>query len=77
MTEQVPLEGPETESSPPHTGVAEVDAALDDLESLDGLPLDEHPAAFARAHDRLRGALDAPDPEADPPEPPEPPDHPA
>ena len=67
MTEQVPPTGPAStapqEASPieggtPATGVAGVDAALADLDRLDDTPLEEHLAAFERAHESLRAALD-------------------
>ena len=67
MTEHVPPEGPdpraETEGARPEarrTGVPRVDAVLADVEGLDDLPLEQHPAAFERAHDSLRAALDEP-----------------
>lgn len=41
------------------TGNERVDAVLDSLEALDDLPVDEHVAVFERAHEELRGALDA------------------
>jgi hypothetical protein len=41
------------------TGLPAVDAVLDDVDGLDDRPLDEHLAAFERAHDSLRSALDA------------------
>jgi len=48
------------------TGVASVDLVLEELDGLDDLPLDQHVAAFERAHDSLRSALDAPaDPQPD------------
>lgn len=42
----------------PRTGDAHVDAALDSLESLDDVPVSEHPAVFEHAHDALRAALE-------------------
>jgi hypothetical protein len=41
------------------TGVASVDAVLEELDTIDDLPLEEHVAAFERAHESLRSALDA------------------
>ena len=41
-----------------HTGVAGVDAVVDDVAALDDRPLDEHVAVFEDAHTRLRRALD-------------------
>jgi hypothetical protein len=41
------------------TGNERVDAVLDSLDALDDLPVDEHVAVFERAHEELRGALDA------------------
>ena len=35
----------------------EVDAALASLETLPDLPVEEHPALFEAAHDRLRAVL--------------------
>jgi hypothetical protein len=43
----------------PGTGVPVVDGVLAELDGLDDLPLDEHLAAFERAHASLRSALDA------------------
>ncbi|GAA4693153.1 hypothetical protein [Nocardioides nanhaiensis] len=40
------------------TGVASVDDVLADLAQVQERPLEEHPAAFEAAHDRLRQALD-------------------
>jgi hypothetical protein len=74
MTEQVPpqsaedvdpdhedVRGPDLPSAPEEptrTGVPAVDDVLADVEALDGVPLDEHLAAFERAHESLRSALD-------------------
>jgi hypothetical protein len=45
----------------PDTGHAGVDAVIDDVRRLDGLPLEQHVAVFESAHQRLRAALgDAP-----------------
>jgi hypothetical protein len=51
---------PSTEPStgPLSTGVSSVDAVLADLREVDHLPLEDHPAAFERAHEALRSALD-------------------
>jgi hypothetical protein len=43
----------------PATGVPAVDAALAEVEGVEALPLEEQLAAFERAHDRLRSALDS------------------
>ena len=75
MTEQVPLQAaedvdpdhvdegrpdvPSAPEEPTLTGVPAVDDVLTDAERLDGVPLDEHLAAFERAHESLRSALDA------------------
>ena len=40
------------------TGDARVDAVLDSLEGLDDRPVGEHAAAFERAHEELRAALE-------------------
>ena len=40
------------------TGVAEVDAAIDSVAALDDAPVEEHPAVYEAAHERLRRALD-------------------
>jgi hypothetical protein len=40
------------------TGVAEVDAAIACVVDLEDAPVEEHPAVFEGAHDRLRRALD-------------------
>jgi hypothetical protein len=76
MTEQVPpTEGTDPEGPGPEgtddeevpagaeastTGVPAVDAALADLDRLDEAPVEEHLAAFERAHESLRSALDTP-----------------
>lgn len=74
MTEQAPPQQPEwtdEESGadvpdetgapvePTRTGVAAVDEVLAGVDRLDDTPLDGHLAAFERAHDSLRSALDA------------------
>jgi hypothetical protein len=41
------------------TGNPEVDGVLDSMDSLDDLPVTEHVGVFERAHEVLRGALDA------------------
>jgi hypothetical protein len=61
-------EEPAPQGDPPPTGVPGVDAVLAEIDDLDQLPLDQHLAAFERAHDALRSALDTPaDPLADDP----------
>ena len=42
------------------TGVAAVDQVLREVEAVHDLPLEEQLAAFERAHEALRLALDAP-----------------
>ena len=75
MTEQVPPQAAEdvdpdhedvgqhdvpfASEEPTRTGVPAVDDVLADVDRLDGVPLDEHLAAFERAHESLRSALDA------------------
>src|SRR3982751_2915547 len=49
---------PEAEATT--TGVLAVDSVLADVERIADLPLEEHLAAFERAHDSLRATLDAP-----------------
>ncbi len=39
------------------TGDSRVDQAIEGLDALAGLPLDEHPAALEAVHDRLREIL--------------------
>jgi hypothetical protein len=71
MTDQAPSGGPDQDdevetprSEPTRTGVPRVDAVLAHVELLDDVPLEEHPAAFERAHESLRTALDeTPDPD--------------
>jgi len=46
------------EDEPVRTGLERVDAVIRDIESLDGRPVEEHVAAFERAHEELRRALD-------------------
>ncbi len=48
----------EPEIDRPHTGVGEVDAAVDDVAALDARPLEDHVEVFEDAHERLRRALD-------------------
>ena len=72
MTEQVPPTGPDDAETEPSstsvsadggaaaTGIPAVDSVLADVDLLDHLPMEEHLAAFERAHDSLRAALDAP-----------------
>ena len=55
MTDQSP-----EPQAPERTGVDEVDSVLASLQVLDDLPVEEHPAVFEQAHDRLRQALDGP-----------------
>jgi hypothetical protein len=68
MTEQVPPAGPSEEPtsaagsearSETRTGVPGVDEVLSEIERLDDLPLEGHLAAYERAHESLRRALDA------------------
>lgn len=56
MTEQVEPAGERV-----NTGVVAVDAVVAEVEGLEGRDLDEHIEVFTRAHDQLRGVLDAPD----------------
>lgn len=42
------------------TGVESVDHVLDSIDGLDELPVEDHVGVFEAAHERLRGALDAP-----------------
>lgn len=58
MNEHTP-ETPVHDAEPERTGVEEVDAVLSSMQALDDKPVDEHPAIFERAHERLRQALDA------------------
>jgi hypothetical protein len=67
MTEQVPPIGSDEHEesatgmsgAPTTTGVPAVDRVLAQVDELDDLPLEEHLGAFERAHESLRGALDA------------------
>lgn len=71
MSEQVPAdpfpEGSDLDEGSPNgpiqpdrvrTGVPSIDRVLDDVDGLDGAPLEEHLAVFERAHHGLRAALD-------------------
>lgn len=49
-----------TSETPASTGHGAVDGVLASLAGLADLPADEHVAVFERAHEQLRGALDAP-----------------
>lgn len=73
MTEHTPENEPETPSpdvdpahtaqefaDPERTGVEVVDDVLASMRGLDDSPVEEHPAVFERAHERLRQALDGP-----------------
>ena len=73
MTEHTPETEPEISSpdvdpaetaqefaEPQRTGVEVVDDVLASMRGLDESPVDEHPAVFESAHDRLRQALDGP-----------------
>lgn len=51
-----------SDESASRTGVEPVDRVLDSLDGLDDLPVEDHVAVFEQAHERLRGALDAPSP---------------
>ena len=44
---------------PPQTGHREVDAALAELDGLDGLPADQHADRLAAVHEALHAALQA------------------
>ena len=67
MNEHTPeaAETPIHDAEPERTGVEEVDAVLSSMQGLDDKPVEEHPAIFERAHERLRHALDA-QPDAQP-----------
>jgi hypothetical protein len=55
-----PVERTETVGAEPTTtGVPEVDAALAQLDGVESLPLEQQLAAFERAHEGLRSALDS------------------
>jgi hypothetical protein len=68
MTEQSPG-GPRSEGGsgapdgideePVATGDPRVDSVLADVEHVDELPLEDQLAAFERAHEQLRSALDS------------------
>lgn len=45
---------------PTQTGNAAVDGVISSLAGLADVPVAEHVAVFERAHEQLRGALDAP-----------------
>ena len=55
-----PAETGQEFDEPERTGVEEVDGVLADLQGLQESPVEEHPAAFEQAHERLRQALDGP-----------------
>jgi hypothetical protein len=55
-----PAETGQEFGEPERTGVEEVDDVLASLQGLDDSPVEEHPAVFERAHERLRQALDGP-----------------
>jgi len=45
------------------TGVSRVDAVIEAVEQLEERPVEEHVGVFEAAHDELRRALDATDPD--------------
>ena len=51
-------ESPSESVDPVRTGMDDVDAVLGLVEALDDAPVEEHPAVFESAHERLRRALD-------------------
>ncbi len=53
-----------SDASPLRTGNRRVDAVLESLEGLPDMSAEEHVPVFERAHEELRGALDAPADEA-------------
>ena len=46
-------------SDPGRTGNEAVDGVLDALDGLDRAPISEHVEVYEKAHEQLRGALDA------------------
>lgn len=52
-------------TSPPRTGHAAVDDALDELADLGSAPLADHHDRLAKAHETLHEALDRPDNQRD------------
>jgi hypothetical protein len=46
-------------SDPVRTGHEAVDGVLDALDGLDRTPISEHVTVYEKAHEQLRGALDA------------------
>lgn len=64
--DQHPDTDPETpvDADVPRTGTARVDAVLEAVEQLEERPIEEHVGVFETAHDELRRALDAPQPDA-------------
>ncbi len=55
-----PAETGQEFGEPEGTGVEEVDDVLTSMQGLEDRPVEEHPAVFERAHERLRQALDGP-----------------
>lgn len=55
-----PAETAQESADPERTGVEAVDDVLASMRGLDDSPVEEHPAVFERAHERLRQALDGP-----------------
>jgi hypothetical protein len=55
-----PAEGEDApEAEQVHTGNDAVDSVLTAVDGLDDAPVDEHVAVYEKAHEQLRGALDA------------------
>ena len=52
-----PVVEPEVEVAATDTGNAEVDAVVESLTALDGLPVAEHVTVFEQAHESLRRTL--------------------
>ena len=63
MTEQEPTVH-DTDGAVTATGHPQVDSVLRTLETLDGLPVEEHVAVFEAAHASLRDALRGAEPAA-------------
>jgi hypothetical protein len=58
MTEEQHGQAPAETDEPTRTGIAGVDAVLEEVDRAADLPVAERVAVFERAHEQLRRALD-------------------
>lgn len=68
MTDEADATTPAAAAPPEPTGIAALDAAVDQVAALEDRPLADHVAAFENAHAELRRPLDDPPAELDAPQ---------